>query len=65
MMAQMKLPGAAIEGPWCKLRDAIVFFPARVVALGLVVCTCDENPCSSPLIFVCRLAGAIYAFHTP
>ena len=44
MMAQMKLPGAAIEGPWCKLSDAIVFFPARVVALGLVVCTCDENP---------------------
>ena len=56
MMAQMKLPGAAIEGPWCKLREAIVFFPARVVALGLVVCTCDENPYKA-LICVADAAG--------
>ena len=26
------------------LPDASVFLPTRVVALGLVVCTCDENP---------------------
>ena len=44
MMAQMKLPGAAIEGPRCALPDASVFLPMRVVALRLVVCTCDENP---------------------
>ena len=56
MMAQMKLPGAAIEGPRCALPDASVFLPMRVVALRLVVCTCDENPYKA-LICVADAAG--------
>ena len=44
MMAQMKLPGAAIEGPRCALPDAFVFFSTRVRWLLDSSFVCDENP---------------------
>ena len=45
MMAQHQIPrgSAAIEGHGTRCHT-LSFLPTRVVALGLLVCTCDENP---------------------